>query len=186
MRATERTPGVVAARLIGALALGAATVLVMRPFVTPLLWAAILAFVTWPLYQRLAERARHRELAAGLFALAVTLAFGVPVALSTDDAGIERIDLTHEFARAVESYALSYADLKELVRNSIEYSFLPGSSMWDEKGAYVRFVADCASDVPGGAALSKPCAAFLAASEKAAPTSPRNSPSTRNCHRLWA
>ena len=31
MRATERTPGVVAARLIGALALGTATVLVMRP-----------------------------------------------------------------------------------------------------------------------------------------------------------
>ena len=31
--------------------------------------------------------------------------FGVPVALSTDDEGIERIDLTHEYVRAVESYA---------------------------------------------------------------------------------
>ena len=29
--------------------------------------------------------------------------FGVPVALSTDDPGIERIDLTHEYVRAVES-----------------------------------------------------------------------------------
>jgi hypothetical protein len=35
--------------------------------------------------------------------------FGVPVALSTDDEGIERIDLTHEYVRAVESYGLSYA-----------------------------------------------------------------------------
>ncbi len=56
--------------------------------------------------------------------------FGVPVALSTDDEGIERIDLTHEFERAVESYDLSYSDLKELARNSLEYSFLPGASLW--------------------------------------------------------
>jgi adenosine deaminase len=56
--------------------------------------------------------------------------FGVPVALSTDDEGIERIDLTNEYVRAVESYALSYADLKQLARNSLEYSFLPGASLW--------------------------------------------------------
>ena len=56
--------------------------------------------------------------------------FGVPVALSTDDEGIERIDLTNEYVRAVESYDLSYADLKQLVRNSLEYSFLPGVSLW--------------------------------------------------------
>jgi predicted PurR-regulated permease PerM len=96
VKATERTPGVVAARLIGALALGTATVLVMRPFVTPLLWAAILAFVTWPLYQRLAERARHRELAAGLFALAVTLAFGVPVALVLVNLASEVTDIARQ------------------------------------------------------------------------------------------
>src|ERR1700735_3020327 len=34
--------------------------------------------------------------------------FGVPVALSTDDEGVSRIDLTHEYVRAVESYALTY------------------------------------------------------------------------------
>ena len=56
--------------------------------------------------------------------------FGVPVALSTDDEGISRIDLTHEYVRAVETYDLSYADLKHLVRNSLEYSFLPGASLW--------------------------------------------------------
>ena len=56
--------------------------------------------------------------------------FGVPVALSTDDAGIERIDLTHEYVRAVADYALTYADLKDIVRNSLDHSFLPGASLW--------------------------------------------------------
>ena len=52
--------------------------------------------------------------------------FGVPVALSTDDEGIERIDLTNEYVRAAESHDLSYADFKQLARNSLEYSFLSG------------------------------------------------------------
>ena len=56
--------------------------------------------------------------------------FGVPVALSTDDEGVSRIDLTHEYVRAVETYDLSYADLRHMVRNSLEYSFLPGPSLW--------------------------------------------------------
>lgn len=93
--------------------------------------------------------------------------FGVPVALSTDDAGIERIDLTHEYARAVESYALSYADLKEIVRNSLEYSFLPGPSLWDEKGGYARAVSACRSGDLGADIPSPACAAFLGSSEKA-------------------
>jgi adenosine deaminase len=94
--------------------------------------------------------------------------FGVPVALSTDDAGIERIDLTHEFLRAAETYALSYADLKELVRNSLEYSFLPGASLWSGKGDYARFIGECASESLDADVPSPPCAAFLSANEKAA------------------
>ncbi len=93
--------------------------------------------------------------------------FGVPVALSTDDAGIEWIDLTHEYVRAVESYGLTYAELKDLVRNSLEYSFLPGQSLWDDKGGYARFAPDCVNDA-AGAAPSSACGAFLAGSEKAA------------------
>ena len=30
--------------------------------------------------------------------------YGVPVALSTDDEGVSRIDLTHEYVRAVEMF----------------------------------------------------------------------------------
>lgn len=93
--------------------------------------------------------------------------YGVPVALSSDDPGIERIDLTHEYVRAVEIYGLSYADLKELVRNSLEYSFLPGPSLWDDKGGYARFVAECLNEAPGKTEPSAPCASFLAGSEKA-------------------
>jgi adenosine deaminase len=52
---------------------------------------------------------------------------GVPVALSTDDEGVSRGTLTDEYARAVRDYALTYTDLKRLVHNSLEYSFLvPG------------------------------------------------------------
>jgi adenosine deaminase len=94
--------------------------------------------------------------------------YGVPVALSTDDPGIERIELTHEYARAVETYGLGYADLKELVRNSLEYSFLPGASLWDDQGGYARFVGECLNQDPGKAEPSPPCASFLAGSDKAA------------------
>ena len=57
------------------------------------------------------------------------LKYNVPIALSTDDEGVARIDLTHEYQRAVETYDLSYNDLKYLSRNSLAYSFLPGQSL---------------------------------------------------------
>ena len=50
-------------------------------------------------------------------------AHGVPVLLSTDDEGVSRIDLTHEYARAVETYDLSYGEVKELSFNSLRYAF---------------------------------------------------------------
>jgi len=51
--------------------------------------------------------------------------YGVPVVLSTDDEGVSRSHLTQEYQRAVLTYNLTYPDLKSIVRNSIEYSFLP-------------------------------------------------------------
>ena len=41
-----------------------------------------------------------------------------------------RIDLSHEYLRAAQTYRLSYPQLKQLSRNSLEYSFLPGDSLW--------------------------------------------------------
>jgi adenosine deaminase len=91
----------------------------------------------------------------------------VPVALSTDDEGVSRIDLTHEFVRAVETYGLGYADLKNLVRTSLEHSFLPGASLWRTEDNFARPAAACAKDVLGGEKPSSSCADFLQSSEKA-------------------
>lgn len=55
---------------------------------------------------------------------------GVPLSLGTDDEGISRSPLTMEFVKAVERYNLDYDDVKELVRNSVEYAFLAGDSLF--------------------------------------------------------
>jgi hypothetical protein len=91
--------------------------------------------------------------------------YGVPVAISTDDEGVARSDMTHEYLRAVEGYRLPYAALKRMTRQSLEHSFLPGQSLWAEtKGAFLP-VAACASNL--GGKPTRMCAEFLAASERA-------------------
>ncbi|MEI9990069.1 MAG: hypothetical protein WDM86_08530 [Rhizomicrobium sp.] len=91
---------------------------------------------------------------------------GVPVTLSADDEGVFRIDLTHEYVRAVTEQKLGYLDLKRIARNGLEYSFLPGASLWTG-GDYRKPAPACAGNVPGAAKPTAPCAAFLAANEKA-------------------
>ncbi len=93
--------------------------------------------------------------------------FGVPVALSTDDEGVSRIDLTNEYVRAAETYSLRYADLKQMVRTGLEHNFLAGPSLWREPDAFTRPAAACAMDAPGAAKPSASCSAFLKSSEKA-------------------
>ena len=93
--------------------------------------------------------------------------YGVPVALSTDDEGVSRINLTHEYVRAVETYGFHYADLKQMVRTSMEHDFLPGESLWRAPDAFGEPVPVCASDTPGVEKPSAKCADFLAHSDKA-------------------
>jgi len=93
--------------------------------------------------------------------------FHVPVALTTDDEGVSRINMTHEYVRAAETYGLSYADLKQMVRTGLEHNFLPGESLWREPDVFARTVAACASDSPGAVKPSAACGAFLKSSEKA-------------------
>ena len=92
--------------------------------------------------------------------------FGVPLALSTDDEGVARIDLTHEYMRAVRTYNLSYDDVKELSRNALAYSFLAGDSLFNNvlKG---KKVAACTQDQPLAQGTSAACKKFLQGSEKA-------------------
>jgi len=83
--------------------------------------------------------------------------------------------MTHEYMRAVETYGLSYADLKQMARTSLEHTFLPGASLWREPDNFDRATATCALAVPGGGkpirlnAPSEPssCPAFLKSSQKA-------------------
>jgi len=92
----------------------------------------------------------------------------VPVALSTDDEGVSRIDLTHEYVRAALDYRLSYYDLKELARTGMEHNFLPGESLWAAQDVFTGPVAACKGQVLGGEKPSAGCKAFLDGSEKAA------------------
>ena len=50
--------------------------------------------------------------------------YGVPVVIATDDEGVSRSDMTHEYLRAVQSYNLSYRDVKKIARDSLQYSFV--------------------------------------------------------------
>jgi adenosine deaminase len=99
--------------------------------------------------------------------LPVYMKYGVPVALATDDEGVSRSDLTHEYLRAVESYRLSYADLKRMARQSLEHSFLPGQSLWADVKLVFRMAPACAADAAGAEKLSAGCEQFLATNERA-------------------
>jgi hypothetical protein len=92
--------------------------------------------------------------------------FGVPVTLSTDDEGVSRIDLTREYLRAALTYDLSYDDLKTLARNSLEYAFLPGDSLWRSVRPFAPADA-CAATPLGGSDPAAACRALLTASERA-------------------
>jgi adenosine deaminase len=54
----------------------------------------------------------------------------IPFNLNTDDEGVNRSNLTMEFVKAVQTYQLSYVELKNIVRSSLEYAFLPGGSLY--------------------------------------------------------
>jgi adenosine deaminase len=100
--------------------------------------------------------------------LVAYIASHVPFSLSTDDEGVSRIDLTHEYARAVDEQDLSYLDLKHSARDSLEHSFLSGESLWLQPEDYDQLKSACDATI---ATTSKPtdgCQRFLDANEKAA------------------
>jgi hypothetical protein len=97
------------------------------------------------------------------------LARGVPVAIATDDQGVARSSLVAEFVRGARDQELSYGELKQMVRASIEYSFLPGDSFWadDESLEVVGACAPAEGDTPVTQPPSQACEEFLAANERA-------------------
>jgi adenosine deaminase len=92
----------------------------------------------------------------------------VPVALSTDDEGVSRIDITREYVRAALDYHLGYQDLKQLARTGMEHSFLPGASLWAAPDVFTTPAAACKAQPLGADKPSADCKSFLDGSEKAA------------------
>ena len=99
--------------------------------------------------------------------LLVYLKYGVPVALATDDEGVARSDINQEYLRAVESYRFPYSTLKMFARNSLEYSFLPGASLWSDATSFRRAACQADKPTPDGSALTAACQKFMQASERA-------------------
>jgi adenosine deaminase len=92
----------------------------------------------------------------------------VPVALSTDDEGVSRIDITHEYERAAMDYHLTYQDLKQMARTGMEHNFLPGASLWEQPDVFKEMAGACKGDTPGSDKPLVGCKAFLDQNEKAA------------------
>jgi adenosine deaminase len=92
--------------------------------------------------------------------LRLYLRSGVPVVLATDDPGVARSDMTTEWQRAVEEHGATYAELKRFARNSIEYSFLEGKSLFVNRDYDTRAEA-CREE------SSAACRSFLDANAKA-------------------
>jgi len=91
---------------------------------------------------------------------------GVPLAIATDDEGVVRSDLTMYFRTAVVDFHANYQTLKTLVRNSLDYAFLPGASLWSTR-EQKAFVPSCEGQVLKATPDSASCRDYLAGSEKA-------------------
>ena len=98
--------------------------------------------------------------------LATYIEYGVPVALATDDEGVARSEMTFEFMKAAEEQQLSYPQLKTMARNSLQYAFIPGSSLWSDPKKFTK-VPQCAGDNPTRGNPSERCRQFLSSSNKA-------------------
>lgn len=96
--------------------------------------------------------------------LPVYLQYGVPVVLGTEESGLGRGDITGEYVLAASAFDLTYHQLKMLSRNSLEYSFLAGESLWEDlsSGLRVNACKDSFIDHPTGQ-----CDALLKESERA-------------------
>jgi adenosine deaminase len=91
----------------------------------------------------------------------------VPVALSTDDEGVSRIDLTTEYVKAALEYRFSYQQLKGMARTGMEHSFLPGESLWAEPDDFRAARGACRGQALGGDKPSAGCKSLMDKSQKA-------------------
>jgi adenosine deaminase len=98
--------------------------------------------------------------------LATYLKYGVPVALATDDEGVSRSEISREYLRAVQDQGLGYMRLKMMARNSLQYAFISGASLWSDARKFVA-VSQCTQDVAMMKLSSNDCQQYVIGSEKA-------------------
>lgn len=91
---------------------------------------------------------------------------GVPVALATDDEGVARSDITHEYLKGVQEQGLTYAELKTMARTSLEHAFIPGVSYWRDPSDFVP-QHQCVNWDRAGARMSYECEQLVNNSAKA-------------------
>jgi adenosine deaminase len=91
-------------------------------------------------------------------------AAGVPVALSTDDEGVARSEMTREYLRAVQDQGLDYPALKAMARTSLQHAFVEGAPLWRDLPS-LALAAECTS-AAGGVDGAR-CRRFAARSPKA-------------------
>ncbi len=96
------------------------------------------------------------------------LAYNVPVVISTDDEGILRTNLTEEYVIAARDYNLNYQTLKKISRNSLEYSFISGESLWIDNDKYTIIKPVCANSfIITNTSINDSCQQFLKTNKKA-------------------
>jgi len=98
--------------------------------------------------------------------LAIYLQYGVPVALATDDEGVSRSEISREFLKAAQEQGLGYSQLKMMARNSLQYAFIGGGSLWSDSHKFVP-VTRCAQDVALMKLTSSGCRQYLDGNERA-------------------
>ncbi|WP_422136643.1 hypothetical protein [Endozoicomonas sp. ALD040] len=97
----------------------------------------------------------------------------IAVTLATDYPGILKVDLTSQFVEAVhgfspdqtgESFLLSFDQIVEFARNSLEFSFLPGQSLWLKSEGQSRYQKRVPACLDLG---SEACKKFVSGNTKA-------------------
>lgn len=120
---------VIAATLVGVLAL---TYAVLVPFLVPLVWAMILAYVTWPLHIRICRwLPRRQSLAALITTLLISIAIVVPITWLVFMFQTEMVTAYHE----VQNFLLNKPTLPPALAD------LPGIGPWLQE-RWVALTAD--------------------------------------------
>ncbi|MGL5509165.1 MAG: hypothetical protein ACRDB1_06070, partial [Microcoleaceae cyanobacterium] len=83
---------------------------------------------------------------------------------------IARSELSEEFLRAARDHGLNYSQLKTLARNSLQYAFIEGESLWQD---WKKFTVNpvCQEDWKAGKSFTEitapACQELIKKSEKA-------------------